>query len=195
MSQNMNAYYYRAIFGKTQLTQADLVTFDVGESNRPPADLASTQLAYHDFSADTAATAEQSWDGPSYRVDARHVYSPGYMGLLTTIGAQPNESWILVRLLAFFPEKEWDFGRAQGVAIDFQRGNKSYAWKSVRLMNKVGEISTLWGGSAGVWGKVEFALKVPRDAQPTDELRVYVHNGNADKPVYIDNLEVRHLHP
>ena len=70
---------------------------------------------------------------------------------------------------------------------------KPYRWESIRVTNKVGEVTTIWGGSPGVWDEVKFASHVPSEARPEDEVRAYVMNNSSSLPIYIDNFSVNLL--
>lgn len=74
--------------------------------------------------------------------------------------------------------------------IEWKRGNQALKWQSVRIINKVGPPSTVYGGTAGVWDTVAFASQIPVDAQPGDQLAVYICNDQSDKYLYIYDLTI-----
>jgi hypothetical protein len=193
ITEYMNSRYYGAIFGKTALTKEDLVKYDSNEATPNEDDFALEQVYFNDFSApdtSSAITTEHAQTPPVYRVDKRHAFSPGYHGNLGELGLQPGD-FVRGSLQAFCPQKEGNIYGMPQLIIEYRHPNENpYKWRNIRLTNKIGEISTLWGGSANVWDEVTFASKVPRDARPEDEVKVYVVNGSSDLPIFIDNLAV-----
>ena len=82
-----------------------------------------------------------------------------------------------------------------GLVIEWKRGDQTLKWQSVRITNKVGPVSTIYGDTAGLWDTVAFASQIPAEVQPGAQLAVYVRNSLSTKPPYIDDLTVRILRP
>jgi hypothetical protein len=193
VTEYMNARYYGAIFGKTALGAADLAKYDANEAT-PNVDALQPELVYfNDFSHDTAAvkTADFAPRPPVWRVDKQHGFSPGFQSTVEQLKLRPGD-FVQGQLQAYFPQKEGDIYKMPSLIVEFHHPGEAsaYKWRSMRITNKVGEISTIWGGSAGSWGGVTFASKVPRDARPDDEVKVYATNANSDLPLFIDDLSV-----
>ena len=66
----------------------------------------------------------------------------------------------------------------------------SLRWRGVRITNKVGYPTTIWGGTPGVWDEVKFASKVPPGAGPNDLVRVHAENTAAPEALFVDDLSV-----
>lgn len=195
VAEHMTARYYGAIFGATSLDKNDLMKFDANEATPNPDDFVPEQVYFNDFKADTGAaiTTEFAQTPPVCRVDKAHPFSPGYQGNLGQNGLKPGD-FVQASAQAFFPQKEYDINAMPQLIIEYRHPNENpYKWRNIRITNKVGEINTIWGGSPNVWDEVKFASKVPRDARPEDEVRVYVANGSSGVSVFIDNLTVTML--
>jgi hypothetical protein len=192
ITEYMNSRYYGTIFGKTHLDKNDLMKFDTNEATPDAADFRPEQVYYNDFSKDTSSviTSEFGKTPPVCRVDKAHQYSPGYQGNLGQLGLHAGD-FVEGKVQAFFPQKEGGIYAMPQLVVEYRHPNENpYKWRGMRITNKVGEITNLWGGTPNVWDEVKFASKVPRDARPEDEVRVYVNNGGSDLPLYIDNVIV-----
>ncbi|HEX8504248.1 MAG TPA: hypothetical protein VF630_02685, partial [Hymenobacter sp.] len=185
--------YYLGILGKTQLTKDIIAKFDTNEADPPSTAMASKPLFVDTFSQGTGPgyTAEQAPMGaaPVFRLDGQAQYSPAFRSTLGSLPAAPGE-WVQASVKAFFPDKENNINQMPGLVIEWQRSGEPLKWQSVRITNKVGPPSTVYGGTAGVWDTVAFASQIPEDAQPGDQLAVYVRNDQSTKTLYIDDLSV-----
>ncbi|MDO7850774.1 hypothetical protein [Hymenobacter convexus] len=195
VSEYMTQRYYLGILGKTQLTKDILAKFDTNEPD-PPAAAPARSVFVDNFSQGTGPgyTAEQAPAGaaPVFRVDGQVQYSPAFRATLGSLPAQPGE-WVQASIKAFFPDKEYNINQMPGLVIEWKRGDQQLKWQSVRITNKVGPPSTVYGGTAGVWDTVGFASQIPDDAQPGDQLAVYVRNDQSTKALYLDDMSVRIL--
>lgn len=195
VTENMNSRYYGAIFGKTRLSKADLAKYDANEETPDAPDLQAEQVFYNSFGQDTAravalGAAYGGWQPPACLVDARHPYSPGYKTTLGQLNLKPGD-FVQGRIQAFFPQKEYNIGTMPRLIVQFQHPGQpgSYKWRGLRITPQVGEASTIWGGTPGVWDDVRFASKVPHNAVPEDEVSVYV-NSSSGTALYIDDFTV-----
>jgi hypothetical protein len=196
ITEYMTSRYYGTIFGKTHLDRNDLMKYDANEATPNPDDFQLNMVYFNDFSKDTSSviTNEYAQQPPVCRVDKQHPFSPGYAGTLGEFHLKPGD-FVQGRVQAFFPQKEYGIYSMPRMVIEYRHPNEDpYKWRSIRITNKVGEVSILWGGTAGVWDEVGFASKVPKDACPDDVFKVYVINGSSDLPLYIDNLSVTTMH-
>jgi hypothetical protein len=198
ISEYMTRRYYLSIIGRTQLTKDILAKFDTNEAD-PPADLQPAKPVFvNDFSGGTGPgfTTDHAPAGaaPVFRLDGQTQYSPAFRATLGSLPAAPNQ-WVRASVKAFFPEAEGNVNQMPGLVIEWQRNGQSLKWQSVRITNKVGLVSTIYGGTAGVWDTVSFASQIPADAQPGDQLAVYVRNDQSGKQLYIDDFTVGLLQP
>ena len=194
VTEYMTRRYYGAIFGKTQLTKDDLAKFDANEPTPDAGRYQPEQVYLNAFEAAANPGAALSTavgpHPPVAFVDAAHVFSPGYQALLGPARLRPGD-WVQARVQAFYPQKEFDTNRMPQLVVEYRHPNaEPYRWQAVRITNKVGPTTTLWGGTPGVWDDVEFACHVPREARPDDQVRVYVTINSSQVPLYLDNLRV-----
>ena len=198
VSEYMTRYYYLSIIGKTQLTKSILAKFDTNEADPPATARPSPPLLVENFDDGKAlgCTTEQAPAGAGqvFRLDGQVRYSPAVRATLRGLPASP-EQWVQASVRAFFPDKEDNINQMPALVIEWKRGNETRKWQCVRITNKVGPASTVYGGTAGTWDTVGFASQIPADAQPGDELAVYVRNDQSVKRLYIDDLTVRVLRP
>lgn len=192
VSEYMNSRYYGTIFGKTHLNKNDLMKYDANEATPNPDDYQLEQVYFNDFSKDTssAITTEYAQSPPVCRVDKQHPYSPGFEGTMGEYNLHPGD-WLEARVQALYPQKEYNIYAMPQLVIDYRHPSEDpYKWRGVRLTNKIGEVTTLWGGTPSVWDEVKFASKVPAEARPGDIIKIYVTNGSAECPIYIDDLTI-----
>jgi len=193
ITEYMNPRYYAAIFGKTQLSKDDLSKYDTNEETPNLENFEPEQVYFNDFSKDTSevATKDMGQSPPVIRVDKAHMYSPGYQAVLKDAYLHPGD-FVEGRVLAFAPQKEFDINAMPRLVVEIRHADESgpYKWRGSRITNKLGEVTILWGGSPGVWDEVKLACKIPKDARPGDEVKVYVVNNSSNIPLYIDNMTV-----
>ena len=193
VTEYMTAHYYAAIFGQTQLDKAALTKFDSNEGTPDARQYQAEQVYFNDFSHDSTAQRSRELGAapPVAVVDRAHPYSPGYQTQLAPAGLHAHD-WLEARVQAFFPQKEYDVHNMPVLVIEFHHpGNPTaYKWRAMRITNKVGEISNVWGGTPGVWDEVTFASQVPGEARPDDEVKTYVMNGSSNEKLYLDNFSV-----
>ena len=193
VSEYMTRRYYLSIIGRTHLTKSIIAKFDTNEADPPANAQAAPPVFRNDFSQETGpgTTAEYAPAGaaPVFRVDGQHPFSPPFRATLGSLHAVPGQ-WVRSSVRAFFPDKEDNINQMPGLVIEWKRGDQALKWQSVRITNKVGPPSTVYGGTAGVWDTVAFATQIPPDAQPSDQLAVYVRNDQSAKPLYIDDMTV-----
>ncbi|QKG53978.1 hypothetical protein [Hymenobacter sp. BRD67] len=150
---------------------------------------------FNDFSHDTssARTTTFAQMPPALLVNKAHPYSPGYQGQLGAANLRAGD-WIEARVQAYSPEKVYNIHGMPQLVIEFRHPNSDpYKWQAIRITNKIGEITSLWGGTPGLWDEVKFASQLPAEARPEDEVKVYVMNGASTSTLYIDNLSVSAL--
>lgn len=198
VSEYMTRRYYLSILGRTQLTKTILAKFDTNEADPPGGGPPSQPMFRNNFSQGVGPgyTAEHAPAGaaPVFRLDGQNKFSPAFRATLGSLPAAPGQ-WVQASVRAYFPDKEYGINQMPGLVIEWQRAGRSLKWQSVRITNKVGPTSTVYGGTAGVWDTVAFASQTPADAQPGDQLAVYVRNDQSSKTLYIDDLTVSVLKP
>ncbi|MBO2008317.1 hypothetical protein [Hymenobacter negativus] len=198
VSEYMTQRYYLGILGRTQLTKDILAKFDTNEPDPPQASkgFAPVFVDHFDKGTGTGYTADHLSAGqaPGFRLDGQNRYSPAFRSTLGGMSAAPGQ-WVQASVQAFFPDKEYNINQMPGLVIEWQRGGQPLKWQSVRITNKVGPVSTVYGGTAGVWDTVAFTSQIPTDAQPGDQLAVYVRNDQSDKALFIDDLTVSVIKP
>ncbi len=198
VSEYMTQRYYLGIIGKTQLSKAILTKFDTNEAD-PPLAAAPAVTVFVDHFAQGTGTGYTTDNAPAgaapvFRLDGQNAYSPAFRATLGELPAQPGR-WVQASVRAFFPGKEYNINQMPGLVIEWKRGDQILKWQSARITNKVGPSSTVYGGTAGLWDTVKFASQIPADAQPGDQLAVYVRNDQSSKALYIDDMTVRVLKP
>jgi len=194
MPEHMTRRYYFAILGKTHLTKDDLTKFDTNEADPDRTRYVSEVTYFNNFSQESApgVTNEFALAAPAFQVDSQHPYSPTYRQKLGDLKVKPGD-WIEASAQVFFPDKAWDINQMPSLVIEFKRNGQTCKWKGMRLMNKVGEVSTVYGGTPKAWDEVRFDSKVSNDAQPDDEVSVYAFQNGSTQPVLVDNLMVTML--
>ena len=192
VTEYMTQRYYGAIFGATQVSESALAQYDANEAVPNPDDLLPEQVFYNGFDQDTsgARTTEFTPRPPAYRLDRRHQFTPAYESRLGEANLQPGD-WVEARVQAYFPQKTYDLHTMPRLVIAFVRPDgTSLRWRGVRITNKVGYPTTIWGGTPGVWDEVKFASKVPPGAGPNDLVRVHAENTAAPEALFVDDLSV-----
>ncbi len=194
VTENMNSRYYGAIFGKTYVSKDALMKYDANEATPDLNALQAEQVYYNDFSQETGPAITSAFGGlrpPACLVDAQHPVSPVFTGTVGQLSLHPGD-FVEGRIQAFFPQKEYDINAMPRLIVQYQHPGETsaYKWRGARITNKVGETVNIWGGTAGVWDEVKLASKVPHDARPEDEIRVYVNSTSSKLPLYVDDLTV-----
>ena len=87
--------------------------------------------------------------------------------------------WIRAQADFKINEKEWNFWTMTQFVISFYSGNNIIKERSIRLQR------LLWGGA-----KKTIFIDVKKPNKPFDKIRVHFWNGNGNKKILIDNLNV-----
>ena len=187
-----NWAFYKAVFGKTKLTESDLATLDTGES-QPNLDGLTESFVFEkinfndslDQRYEATGLVEQ---GYCYHLTPETRYSPS----ITISGEQlkPFQGhWIQVKVKAYrFNPRPGTYENTRLVASFEDSGRQPFKWKRIRIENKLGLVHTMWAGDTEVWDTVSFFTRIPA-MKDSDKLKVYVWN-SPKTDLLIDDLEV-----
>ena len=190
ISEENNAAFWLESFGKTTLNYNALVAFDSKEL-QPKQTIFIKKMFEENFELpsvkDTNFIQNPCAAGHfSYRVNTG-AYSTGFH---TEVKNLQGGRYVKIMLKAYsFKNSIWDIYQKSILVVDFQRNSVSQKWRGMRIENKIGNQTAIYGGQNNVWDDLYFYVKIPEDALPDDVFSCYVWNQNRDVLV-IDDFKV-----
>ncbi|MCB0640234.1 MAG: hypothetical protein KDC44_01280, partial [Phaeodactylibacter sp.] len=194
-SEDNNRAYYRAAFGKTKVTAADIAAYDLTFRQPDPDKLELVGgLHYNGFEDTTRlkAFSQKAYQGSySFPLNGAITYSPGYSAWVDSIGLRAGD-WIGVRFFARATREVHSLRKMAKMAVVFDQGNENLFWWGLRIENKLDNPKqNLWSNKPGVWREVRFWVPVPEDLPPGARLKVHGWQPHPNT-IYLDEMEVTH---
>ncbi len=190
ISEQNNEAFWIESFGKMTLDYNALVAFDANEL-QPKQNIFIKNLYENGFEnpvlRDSNFVEQPSANGQyGYRINPT-AFSPAFK---TEVKNLQGGQHIKVSLKAYsFKNSIWDIYEKSMLVIEFRRREKEIKWRGMRIENKIGNTTKIYGGQTEVWGDIHFFVKIPEEALPDDVLRCYVWNQNKGVLV-IDDFRV-----
>jgi hypothetical protein len=190
LSEESNAAFWLESFGKKELNYNALVAFDSKEL-QPKQSVLVKKLFENDFETpsvkDSNFVKQPCAAGQfSYRVNAG-AYSPGFK---TEVKNLQGGRYIKVNLKAYsFTNSIWEIYQKSILVVEFRRGEKEVKWRGMRVENKIGNQTQIFGGKNYLWDNLSFYVKIPEESLPEDVLNCYIWNQNSSALV-IDDFRV-----
>lgn len=190
LSEESNAAFWLESFGKKELNYNALVAFDSKEL-QPKQSVLVKNLFENGFEkrieSDSNFVKQPCAAGQfSYRVNAG-AYSPGFK---TEVKNLQGGRYIKVNLKAYsFTNSIWEIYQKSILVVEFRRGEKEVKWRGMRVENKIGNQTQIFGGKNYLWDNLSFYVKIPDESLPEDVLNCYIWNQNSSALV-IDDFKV-----
>ncbi len=190
ISEQNNEAFWLESFGKTELNHNALVAFDANEL-QPKQSIPLKNLHENGFenplSSDSNFVKQPCATGQyAYRVNVG-AFSPAFK---TEVKNLQGGRFVKVSLKAYsFKNSVWEIYQKSMLVVEFRRGEKELKWRGMRIENKIGNTTKIYGGQTNIWGDISFYVKIPSDALPEDVLSCYVWNQNRGALV-IDDFRV-----
>ena len=190
ISEQNNKAFWIESFGKTTLVYNALVAFDANEI-QPKQSVFIKNLYENGFEnpvlTDSNYVKQPVENGQyAYRINPT-AYSPAFK---TAVKNLQGGRYVKVSLKAYSLKNSiWDIYEKSMLVIEFRRSDKEIKWRGIRIENKIGNTTKIYGGQTDVWGDINFYVKIPTDALPDDVLSCYVWNQNKGVLV-IDDFQV-----
>ncbi len=190
ISEQNNEAFWMESFGKTTLDYNALVAFDANEI-QPKQSIFVKNFCENGFEnpvlTDSNFVKQPTANGQyAYRINPA-AYSPAFK---TEVKNLQGGRYVRVSLKAYSLKNSiWDIYEKCMLVIDFRRGEKDIKWQGMRIENKIGNTTKIYGGQTDVWGDIYFYVKIPTNALPDDVLSCYVWNQNRSALV-IDDFHV-----
>ncbi|MBL7814028.1 MAG: hypothetical protein JNL70_03400 [Saprospiraceae bacterium] len=190
ISEDSNAAFWLESFGKTTLNYKALVAFDSNEK-QPKQTVLIKKLYENNFETPSVSDsnfvkqpiAAGQW---AYCVPA-DAFSSGFK---TQAKQLQRGRYVKIKLKAYSVKNSiWDIYKKSILVVEFRRGDKELKWRGMRIENKIGDTTQIFGGKAQVWGDIEFYVEIPQDILPEDVLNTYVWNQN-EYALVIDDFTV-----
>ena len=194
ISEQNNEAFWLESFGKTELNYNALVAFDADEL-QPKQTVLVRKLHENRFERppsvwDTNFVKQPYANGQyAYRVNTS-AFSPAFK---TKVKNLQGGRFVKVSLKAYSSKNSiWEIYQKSILVVEFRRGEKELKWRGMRIENKIGNTSKIYGGQTNMWGEIGFYVKIPSDALPEDVLSCYVWNQNRGALV-IDDFRVEFI--
>lgn len=190
LSEESNAAFWLESFGKKELNYNALVAFDSKEL-QPKQSVLVKNLFENDFEkrieSDSNFVKQPCAAGQfSYRVNAG-AYSPGFK---TEVKNLQGGRYIKVNLKAYsFTNSIWEIYQKSILVVEFRRGEKEVKWRGMRVENKIGNQTQIFGGKNYLWDNLSFYVKIPEESLPEDMLNCYIWNQNSSA-LAIDDFKI-----
>ncbi len=182
-SEEANWNYYKSIIGKTEISRAQFVTYDIGEIQP---DQQSMQLA-------ETLHKEEFSDQPNgiYVMKTDQKYCCTWAQSLQSLGLSPGD-WIRISTVARSQSEQRGVYQQTLLVSEYDRKSTKGLdpnWVALRVQNKCGNVdNTIWGGQANVWEEVAMFRQLPASLGPNDELKIYFYN---PKQLQLEIAELR----
>lgn len=187
-AEEMTKKYYWAIFNKTKPTQDDFSLLDVKTRIQQVTDtyarkdLGTLNFEGQPVSDSTGITNERGFESAqAYRAEPKRQYGPALTLKLGDAGLQPGQ-WVRASCRVYSEWGAWN----NKLVMSLERNGKALQWNGVKLQNSL--------SVSKAWNEVWFDVPLAPEAQPGDELRVYVLN-ESGAPALIDNIRLELLTP
>ncbi len=187
ISEESKAAFWIESFGKTVLDYNALVAFDANE--RQPTSSVFVKTLHENGFETPLATDSNFVKQPcatgqfSYRVNAGS-FSPGFK---TTVKNLQGGRYVKVTMKAqSFTNNIWEIYQKSTLVVEFRRNDAEIKWRGMRIENKIGNQTKIYGGQNHQWGAVYFYVKIPEESLPDDVLSCYVWNQNTSALVMDD---------
>ncbi len=188
LSEDGSRVGYRAIFGKTRMTEHMLISVDTREKQPDRSRLDSLGvIASYVIEQDSLAFEAHNDTLIRLSPDPQPVIMlyPAHVALL------PGD---YLRISVEGYSEGWN-GDRWGMATttsSFERNGKSYKWRWNRINNKWGNPTwNLWGAAPHEWGEAWYFVKVPDTYVKGDVIRVWCENRGA-VPVVLRKFQIEH---
>ena len=190
ISEQNNAAFWLESFGKTEMNYNALVAFDANERQPKQSTLIKKlfENGFEDPSVlDTNYVKQPCTNGQyAYQVNVG-AFSPAFK---TDIKNLQGGRYIKVMLQAYSTKNSiWEIYQKSMLVVEFRSGGKEIKWRGMRIENKIGNTTKIYGGQTNVWGDLYFYVEIPSNILPEDVLSCYVWSQNTGALV-IDNFQV-----
>jgi hypothetical protein len=187
ITEDSKASFWIESFGKTALDYNALVAFDANEI-QPKSSVFVRTLHENGFETpiamDSNFVKQPCATGQfSYRVRAG-TFSPAFK---TTVKNLQGGRYVKVTMKAYsFANNIWEIYQKSTLVIEFRRKDAEFKWRGMRVENKIGNQTKIYGGQNYLWGEVYFYVKIPEESLPEDVLNCYIWSQNTSDLVMDD---------
>lgn len=115
----------------------------------------------------------------------KHQYGRGYDGTLAEVGAQAGD-YIKVSFYALKKHKVRKYVGSASMVVSLGHGNEQRFWRGLPIDARLCKDGKQ---TYGQWINLEMWQVIPKNAKPTDRLKIYPWN-KQPFPIYIDDLRV-----
>ena len=192
-SEMANGAYYRAVFGKTEMSYDALVAFDSDEY-QPDSTKLQFQRSLYQNSFEKEDEGLTQVDMPVYEGSFAAALSPEkkYFEFINNsfqeLGVEQGQ-WLHVSVWGYKKEKESPWYVAPSIVIEFAKDGVVKKYRQVRIDSKLNNPGfSLWGGEPNHWGYIRMWVKVPVGFSGDDRIKVYANA--SEKMVYLDNASI-----
>ena len=186
--------FYKEMFGRSYSTHSSLVANMCNEHDAPPSAVKISDLCENNFEDSTAANfvSKPVFKG-KYSYRAEEEYSAGTFINIGKANIKAGD-YIKLNINGFFYEKDRENARwsVPMLVCSFMKPDgKERKNRVLHISSFIGNKTfSFWHtGDAEQWGEAYFHVKVPKEIQDTDNLKVYVWNPNK-RLIFLDDLKV-----
>ncbi|MEL6672626.1 MAG: hypothetical protein AAFR61_10565 [Bacteroidota bacterium] len=187
-AEYMTKAYFWKIFGKTNPDKADRKFLSVKHELGSTDGMTVKTLFETDFEQDTSGftTERHVFEGKkAYLLNEAVQFSPTYETRIADLKAKPG-SWVRVSVQYFYTNMQWNRWQMTQLATIFFRGEKMLRASTPRMH---------WLTDAWRWTPLQYEMRIPKNLEPDDLLKVYVWNAGSPTEMFIDNFKVELIEP
>ena len=186
--------FYKEMFGRSYSTHSSLVANMCNEHDAPSSAVKISDLYENNFedSISTNFVSKPVFKGKyCYRIDKEFYLNTEFNIGKSNIKAK---DFMKISINAFFHEKDHEYNHflIPMIGCAFVKSDgKEYKSRPLRISSFIGNKNfNFWHtGNAEEWGEAYFYVKVPKNIENTDNVRIFISNRNK-RVIFLDDLKV-----
>jgi hypothetical protein len=167
ISEISNFAFWRTTLGKTKLDKRALVSLDSDEYQPETPPQYFKVLYQNNFQDSTNGYLELKKGAFSNMKILKGKDIKGHRFLRFSLKANSPDD-----------EKIFELFRKSLIVAHFKSGEKEIKYSSVKIENKLGNDSAIFGGKTNMWDEVIFYVNIPTDLKDEDDIACYLWNNN-----------------